>query len=172
MNGGSSDLPMRRDGEVVLVMGLPGAGKSTVARDFVAQGYARLNRDEAGGSLRDLLPALERLDRSGRLAGRARQHLRLARIAGAGRSGGDEAWLARALRLALDEHRSRAGERSVADGVEVRPPARAGRDAQDRQARRQRVSTRGAVPPSTRARASGSIRRLLANRDDALRANA
>ena len=28
-------------------MGLPGAGKSTVARDFVSQGYARLNRDEA-----------------------------------------------------------------------------------------------------------------------------
>jgi len=53
------------DGEVVLIMGLPGAGKSTVARDFVAQGYARLNRDEAGGSLRDLVPDLERLVSSG-----------------------------------------------------------------------------------------------------------
>ena len=42
-------------------MGLPGAGKSTIAREFVERGYARLNRDEAGGSLRDLLPRLERL---------------------------------------------------------------------------------------------------------------
>jgi histidinol phosphatase-like enzyme len=46
-------------------MGLPGAGKSTVARDFVGRGYARLNRDEAGGSLRDLLPALEHLIAAG-----------------------------------------------------------------------------------------------------------
>ena len=37
------------DGEVVLVMGLPGAGKSTIARACRRQGYARLNRDEAGG---------------------------------------------------------------------------------------------------------------------------
>jgi aryl-alcohol dehydrogenase-like predicted oxidoreductase len=67
--GASTDAPLqapeRRDGEVVLIMGLPGAGKSTVARDFVEQGYARLNRDEAGGSLRDLLPDLERLVSSG-----------------------------------------------------------------------------------------------------------
>jgi len=48
-------------GEVVLIMGLPGAGKSTAARAFVDRGYARLNRDDDGGSLRDLLPALDRL---------------------------------------------------------------------------------------------------------------
>ena len=41
-------------------MGLPAAGKSTLARTMVDQGYTRLNRDEAGGSLRALLPALER----------------------------------------------------------------------------------------------------------------
>jgi histidinol phosphatase-like enzyme len=41
-------------------MGLPGAGKSTLARSLVARGYERLNRDEAGGSLRQLLPALDR----------------------------------------------------------------------------------------------------------------
>jgi aryl-alcohol dehydrogenase-like predicted oxidoreductase/predicted kinase/histidinol phosphatase-like enzyme len=45
--------------EVALIMGLPGAGKSTLASRLVAQGYQRLNRDEAGGTLRDLLPALD-----------------------------------------------------------------------------------------------------------------
>jgi histidinol phosphatase-like enzyme/predicted kinase len=49
------------EGEVVLIMGLPRAGKSTLARTFVEQGFSRLNRDEAGGSLRQLVPALERL---------------------------------------------------------------------------------------------------------------
>jgi histidinol phosphatase-like enzyme len=42
-------------------MGLPAAGKSTAARAFVERGYARLNRDESGGTLRGLLPALDRL---------------------------------------------------------------------------------------------------------------
>jgi aryl-alcohol dehydrogenase-like predicted oxidoreductase/predicted kinase/histidinol phosphatase-like enzyme len=49
----------RSDGEVVLVMGLPGAGKSTFADGLTAQGYHRLNRDAAGGRLHDLLPALD-----------------------------------------------------------------------------------------------------------------
>ncbi|HJU42665.1 MAG TPA: aldo/keto reductase [Vicinamibacterales bacterium] len=40
------------DKEVVLVMGLPAAGKSTFSQTLVADGYVRLNRDEAGGSLR------------------------------------------------------------------------------------------------------------------------
>jgi aryl-alcohol dehydrogenase-like predicted oxidoreductase/histidinol phosphatase-like enzyme len=53
------------DREVVLIMGLPGAGKSTAARTFVEHGYGRLNRDEDGGSLRALLPALDRLIESG-----------------------------------------------------------------------------------------------------------
>jgi predicted kinase len=42
----------------VMILGLPGAGKSTVAESLVARGYERLNRDEAGGSLRALLPAI------------------------------------------------------------------------------------------------------------------
>ena len=41
-------------------MGLPGAGKRTVARQLAADGYTRLNRDEAGGSLTALLPVLDR----------------------------------------------------------------------------------------------------------------
>src|SRR5262249_40333378 len=51
----ASSAATAREGEVVLIMGLPGAGKTTMARSFVAQGYARLNRDEAGGSLRRLV---------------------------------------------------------------------------------------------------------------------
>jgi histidinol phosphatase-like enzyme/predicted kinase len=50
--------PAHATGEVVMIMGLPGAGKSTVAETFAARGYERLNRDEAGGSLRGLLPAI------------------------------------------------------------------------------------------------------------------
>ena len=51
--------------EVVLVMGLPGAGKSTFAQTLVDNGYGRLNRDEAGGTLTQLLPALDAAVRSG-----------------------------------------------------------------------------------------------------------
>ena len=51
--------------EVLLIMGIPAAGKSTVAAGLVEQGYERLNRDQAGGSLKTLLPALDRLIASG-----------------------------------------------------------------------------------------------------------
>ncbi len=47
------------DGDVVLVMGIPGAGKTRIAEEYVARGYLRLNRDERGGSLRTLAGALE-----------------------------------------------------------------------------------------------------------------
>jgi aryl-alcohol dehydrogenase-like predicted oxidoreductase len=46
-------------GDVVVVMGVPGAGKSGVATEYVARGYVRLNRDERGGSLRDLAGGLD-----------------------------------------------------------------------------------------------------------------
>lgn len=45
--------------EVVLVMGVQGAGKSTLVQRYVDAGYRRLNRDLIGGSLADLLPMLE-----------------------------------------------------------------------------------------------------------------
>ena len=51
----------RRDAEVVLVMGIPGAGKSRFAETHVARGYERLNRDERGGSLRELAATLDEL---------------------------------------------------------------------------------------------------------------
>ena len=40
-------------------MGIPGAGKSRVAEEYVARGYVRLNRDERGGTLRELAGALD-----------------------------------------------------------------------------------------------------------------
>ena len=51
--------PAKGDGEVVLVMGVPGAGKTRVAEEYVARGYVRLNRDERGGSLREIAEALD-----------------------------------------------------------------------------------------------------------------
>lgn len=40
--------------EVVILMGIPGAGKSRFAADYVARGYLRLNRDELGGTLKGI----------------------------------------------------------------------------------------------------------------------
>src|SRR2546425_2362865 len=54
-----SAQPTNTDAEVVLVMGMPAAGKSSAAEEFVARGYQRLNRDTAGGKLADLVPELD-----------------------------------------------------------------------------------------------------------------
>ena len=45
--------------DVVVVMGVPGAGKSRVAEEYAARGYLRLNRDERGGTLRELAGSLD-----------------------------------------------------------------------------------------------------------------
>jgi aryl-alcohol dehydrogenase-like predicted oxidoreductase/predicted kinase len=55
----------RSRAEVVLVMGIPGAGKSRVAAGHVERGYVRLNRDERGGTLRQLADALDEVLASG-----------------------------------------------------------------------------------------------------------
>lgn len=55
-----------RDGaEIVLVMGLPGAGKTTLTEPLVAAGYQRLNRDESGGTLKAIAADLDRALTSG-----------------------------------------------------------------------------------------------------------
>ncbi|MCC6509442.1 MAG: HAD-IIIA family hydrolase [Pirellulaceae bacterium] len=45
--------------EVVLLMGIQGAGKSELVEAYEAAGYARLNRDLLGGKLDDLIPQLQ-----------------------------------------------------------------------------------------------------------------
>jgi HAD superfamily hydrolase (TIGR01662 family) len=40
------------EGEIIVVAGPPGGGKSTAVKHYMAQGFTRLNRDEIGGSLR------------------------------------------------------------------------------------------------------------------------
>jgi aryl-alcohol dehydrogenase-like predicted oxidoreductase len=53
------------EADVVMVMGIPGAGKTRVAEDYVARGYLRLNRDERGGTLRELADLLDEALASG-----------------------------------------------------------------------------------------------------------
>ena len=53
------------DADVVLVMGIPGAGKTRLAEEYVSRGYFRLNRDERGGTLRGLADALDEALSSG-----------------------------------------------------------------------------------------------------------
>jgi predicted kinase len=54
------------EGDVVIVMGIPGAGKSHLAASYVARGYARLNRDELGGTLPSVAALLDQELASGK----------------------------------------------------------------------------------------------------------
>jgi aryl-alcohol dehydrogenase-like predicted oxidoreductase/predicted kinase len=45
--------------QVLLVMGIPGAGKTRVAGELARRGYRRLNRDERGGTLAELAAELD-----------------------------------------------------------------------------------------------------------------
>jgi aryl-alcohol dehydrogenase-like predicted oxidoreductase len=56
---------LRDEGEVVLVMGLQGSGKSGEAEALRARGYVRLNRDERGGTVRALHAELDAVLASG-----------------------------------------------------------------------------------------------------------
>lgn len=45
---------------VVLIMGYPASGKSSLAKRFINDGFISLNRDTEGGSIVELLPKLEK----------------------------------------------------------------------------------------------------------------
>lgn len=49
----------RSSAEIVLVMGIQGAGKTSAVASFVERGYARLNRDLSGGTLKKLHRSLD-----------------------------------------------------------------------------------------------------------------
>ena len=55
----TSSKPSAVRREVVVVMGVPGAGKSRIAADYAGRGFERLNRDERGGSLKALAAELD-----------------------------------------------------------------------------------------------------------------
>jgi aryl-alcohol dehydrogenase-like predicted oxidoreductase/predicted kinase len=55
----SASAGLSAQGDVVIVMGIPGAGKSRLAASYVRRGYVRLNRDERGSSLHTLAADLD-----------------------------------------------------------------------------------------------------------------
>lgn len=61
----ASSPGVKVNGEVVLLMGIQGAGKSELVASYEAQGYVRLNRDVLGGKLDDLIPRMHALITSG-----------------------------------------------------------------------------------------------------------
>jgi histidinol-phosphate phosphatase family protein len=49
-----------------MIMGFPGSGKSSIVGDYQKKNYARLNRDELGGTIAGLLPRMEALISTGK----------------------------------------------------------------------------------------------------------
>lgn len=46
--------------EVILIVGSPASGKSTVSEKYISDGYIHLNRDKVGGHLKNLIPMMEK----------------------------------------------------------------------------------------------------------------
>ena len=161
---------IRPDAEIVMVMGIPAAGKSTLTRQFVADGYLRLNRDESGGTLRGLLPALQRALQDGA----PRIVLDNTYVTGSpaprsSRPPGNSACRCAACTLttSIDDAQVNAVTRLIERYGHLPGDRRAGGVAEDR---RRRVPTLGAVSLSARARAARPVRGLLAHRRGAVQA--
>jgi len=45
--------------EVIMVLGCPASGKSSLSEDYIAKGAVHINRDKVGGATVDLVPAME-----------------------------------------------------------------------------------------------------------------
>ena len=159
-----------RTREVVLVMGIPGAGKSRVAAGYVARGYERLNRDERGGTLRGLADALDEL-LVGRLAARRpRQHVPHARRAELRRRRRAAARRGDALRLARHAARAGAGQPRRAAARAPRLAAGARGAARARAHRAGHADADVADADAARARAAVARRGLRPRRARAVRA--
>jgi HAD superfamily hydrolase (TIGR01662 family) len=52
--------------EVVMIVGFPASGKSSLAQELVDKGYVRINRDEEGGAIKDLLSPASYYMKSGK----------------------------------------------------------------------------------------------------------
>jgi HAD superfamily hydrolase (TIGR01662 family) len=52
--------------EIILICGLPAAGKSTIVNNYIQNGYTRLSRDIEGGGLDDLNESLEKQIKAGK----------------------------------------------------------------------------------------------------------
>ncbi len=153
-----------------MVMGIPAAGKSTLTRQFVADGYLRLNRDESGGTLRGLLPELRR-----------------ALQGGAPRIVLDNTYVTRTSRAEVIQAAAELGVQvrcvwlnTGIDDAQVnavtrldrtlRPPARRPRTEAATKDRRRRLPALGVVPLSARPRATRPVRGLLEHRAGAVHA--
>ena len=44
--------------DVVMIVGYPASGKSSLAKEYIEKGYTYLNRDTVGGKILDLIPLL------------------------------------------------------------------------------------------------------------------
>ena len=52
--------------EVVLVLGFPASGKSTLSDSFIYKGFVHINRDKEGGTILELVPIFEEALKSGK----------------------------------------------------------------------------------------------------------
>ena len=138
--------PRVDDGEVVLIMGVPGAGKSRRAEEFVAHGYLRLNRDERGGSLASSVTR-SNVAGVGRTSNRPRQHVPHPRAPEP--RGRDRSTARHRGSVHLDRHASRPGS-----GESCRAPARSVRLPSRSQATPGARTNRARAPQSHKADAS------------------